>query len=104
MEKYWSAPFIPCEEHFEIEEMLKKATLHSLELVFEKMQLTKSESIPEKHRCICTVWRALDLIRENRYAGVMLGDLLFVLYKIQKVKICKIYKTDTHGVVFILHK
>ena len=99
-----SEPYLCYEDAEKIREILKNSMKNAAESQFGRMKETKSNELPEEHRCVCSALRALELLRQGSNAGVMLHDLLFVLNQIKKVSVRKIYKLDTHGVVFILHK
>ena len=64
----------------------------------------KIVELPEEHRCICGRRTALRLLDENRPAGVMLDDLLWVLNNAAPCKVEKVYNTEQHGIVVILRK
>lgn len=101
---YKVSPYLTCEEQNVIKEIMKKSWDRSNAEKFDGIPETKSADLPEKHRCICSPKRALELLRGKNYAGVLLDNIQYVLARIQNVRVVRIYNLDTHGVVFILHK
>ena len=101
---YQVSPYLTDDEMKTINGILKNSWNRGNVEKFGNIPETQSSDLPEKHRCICSPKRALELLRGKCYAGVLLENIQYVLARIKSVRIVKIYNLDTHGVIFILHK